>query len=222
MGSDNRWTIAGFDGAPVRNRFQSKSVSNRALAVLFPGYAYPIDAPLLHYSSRLLLEAGFDVLAVDYRYNEETRYQQAADRERREWFRADIDAVYRAMIARPDYERVLLLGKSIGTLAMLQLLQGGLPWKELGFVWLTPAAGKGELARTLQGSGEPSIVVIGTHDQFYAQTEVERLAGLANVEVKIIEGVDHGLDYANDVVRSAKLLAEVLEWIKSFVESRLG
>lgn len=217
MSGEQSWEIVGFEGGSVRNRVLLSRESNHRLAVLLPGYAYPAAAPLFHYGSQLLLSRGFDLLSIDYRYNEEEAYRTASDDRRRDWFTSDVRAVYDSVASRSSYREVLFYGKSMGTIAMLDIVQRRLPWRKTAFVWLTPATTNGALGSTLSARSLPSLVVIGSKDDFYRKTEIEQLSALGHVSTKVVEGADHGLEYPETPSRSVLVLAEILDAIDRFV-----
>ncbi len=99
----------GFGGAPVPHKFLRQGTPTGHLALVLPGSGYTADMPLLHYPARLLLEAGADLLALEYAYGG----LASPERERR--LAADVGAACRAALAQRPYERVTLLGKSLGT-----------------------------------------------------------------------------------------------------------
>jgi len=218
MVSEQSWKIAGYEGRSVSNRVFSFGESNERLAVMLPGYAYSIAAPLFHYGGQLLSSLGFDLLAVDYRYNENREFRAASDDQRKRWFAFDVHAVYESVLGRARYKRLLFFGKSMGTIAMLDIIERPLPWEKTGFVWLTPAAAEGELLRALRRHAVPSLVVVGSKDHFYRQEEIEQLSALRHVDTKVVEGADHGMEYPDQPLRSVRVLPEILDSIAQFVE----
>jgi len=81
MATQDTWTIEGYRGRQVPNRFFQVGDGEREndqLAVILPGIRYTNDAPVLYYARKLLLEQQqSDVLAVDYGYGFDRRFQEA-------------------------------------------------------------------------------------------------------------------------------------------------
>jgi predicted alpha/beta-hydrolase family hydrolase len=122
----------------VPNRFLHTKGASDQLAVLLPGLGYTLDMPLFYYAENLLQERGWHVLRVEYAYNTRPEFQTLPKLERDRWILADTTAAWRAGLSQRTYERVVLIGKSLGTLAMGHLLTlADLP-PNVGAVWLTP------------------------------------------------------------------------------------
>ena len=47
----------------------SKNKHSAQLAIILPGMGYGSQAPLLHFSAGVFISKGYDVLQVDYQYN---------------------------------------------------------------------------------------------------------------------------------------------------------
>jgi predicted alpha/beta-hydrolase family hydrolase len=130
--------IQGFRDEAVPNRFLRPEGATDHLAILLPGFGYTLDMPLFYYAENLLLERGWDVLRVEYAYNTRPEFQGLTKPERDRWLLEDTTAAWRAGLGRRAYERVVLIGKSLGTLAMGHLLTMADPPLNVGAVWLTP------------------------------------------------------------------------------------
>src|SRR5512144_3131343 len=117
--------ILGYNSTDVPNRFFQQTRAARELAVLLPGLNYTCDMPLLYYPARLLVERGADVLQVhaDYTlpaFQSKERVEQVA------WLGQDAQAAVQVCMRQRPYERLILIGKSIGTLGLAYLVtQGG-------------------------------------------------------------------------------------------------
>src|SRR5439155_18580695 len=142
-----------------------------------------------------------DVLGVEYTYGRQPRFQALPDVEQDQWFRADVSAVFDAALAQRNYERVTLVGKSIGTLAVGDLLttKTRLPRPEC--VWLTPLLGNERLCAQIKQVRHRALFVIGTSDPEYDQAKLAEMERATGGESIIIDGADHSLEIGGDVVR---------------------
>lgn len=217
MYSNQQWNIVGHNAQGVANIFVVSSSENPKLAVLFPGYAYSLSAPLFYYSAQVCLENGYDVLGIDYRYNEDDRFRSSDERGREVWFSDDIHGVYDAVREHNDYEKVVFIGKSLGTTAMVEIAARELPWQRTQWIWLTPANAYPAIAERIRTLGLRSLIVYGDADPEFQPEVIDTLKGVENVRIEAIAGGDHGLDIADNVVESVRALSTTVSTIAEFI-----
>ncbi len=174
MTTSTTLTIQGYRDEVVPNRFLRPEGAIDHLAVLLPGLGYTLDMPLFYYAENVLLERGWDVLRVEYAYTR-SEFQTLPKPERDRWLLEDATAAWRAGLEQRTYERVVLVGKSLGTLAMGHLLTMADPPPNVGAVWLTPLFSKERLHQQIQQYGGPSLFVIGTADPHFAPVVLEQM-----------------------------------------------
>lgn len=103
------------------------------LVVCFPGIGYHCDKPLLYYSRKLAVCAGYDhTLLLQYTYHKDgLRGSPAALREAFDTLYAQAEAQLSA-IDWPQYDDVLFLSKSIGTAVSAAFAQRhGIPCRQI-------------------------------------------------------------------------------------------
>ncbi len=203
-----RLAVVGTGGAPVPHKFLRQAAPTGDLALVLPGSGYTADMPLLHYPARLLLEAGADLLALEYAYGG----LAAPERERR--LAADVGAACRAALAQRPYEWVTLLGKSLGTIAMAGLFAAGIVPPEARAIWLTPVLGDDHVWAAMQRTRPPAVVAIGTADPFYDAGRLAAVRATAGVEAVVVDGADHGLELPGDVLGSLAALERVVRAVQ--------
>jgi pimeloyl-ACP methyl ester carboxylesterase len=209
--------IQGYGEGAVPNRFLRPENAIDALAVLLPGFGYTLDMPLFYYAENLLLERGWDVLRVEYAYNRLPEAEISPQSKMVERLYADAMAAWRAGLGQRQYERVALVGKSLGTLAMGHLLTVENPPPATSAVWLTPMFTVDRLREQIALYGGPSLFVIGTDDPHY-DPEIMRAMTLAtNGETVVVEGADHGMDIPGDPVASVRAVERVVEALGRFL-----
>ena len=117
----SRLEIIGFDNEPILNTFHQQAEPSSTLGLVFPGIGYTMHMPVMYYSSKILLDGGLDVLEVEYNYRRSS-FQNEPEDERLHWILTDASNAYHAANARGSYKKLVAVGKSIGTIAMLSLL----------------------------------------------------------------------------------------------------
>lgn len=177
---------------------------SRGLCVLFPGMGYSCDRPLLHFTGRIALNKGYDVLALSYGNIPTTLKEARCERVTRE-----VTEKCRALIAAVDlkkYETVVFAAKSLGTLC------AGVLGKEIKQIWYTPVEESFE-----NFSEENCLVFTGDADSLLGIDKLRELGLLGSDKVKIIERTGHSLDVF-DAMESIDILRSVMKDTKEFFE----
>ena len=208
--------IVGHRGRPVPNAFARQEGETRHLGVILPGLRYRSNMPALYYPALHLKALGADVLAVNYRYDEEPGLETMPDAERAAWWTADAAAAIDAALAHRRYERVTIIGKSLGTGTMAPLLADDGRLRTAEAVWLTPVLKKPGFLDLLRRCPQRGLIVIGTADWYY---DADILADLERqgLRVLVVPDVNHGLECPGDVVRSAEAMVEITRAIDRFL-----
>ena len=209
--------IVGCRNEAVPNTFFQQDGETRHLAILFPGYGYTAHMPAVYYPGRLLLTRGADVLSVEYTYGRRPEFQSLPDEERIRWLQADAAAACNAALAQREYERVTLVGKSIGTLAVAHLLTTEGRLRSPQCIWLTPLLRNARLRAQIKQAPHRALFVIGTADPQYDAARLAELQQATAGEVLVIEGADHSLEITGDVLASLHALEQVMEAMGEFV-----
>ena len=217
MATSTTLTIQGYHAEPIPNRFLRPEGAIDHLAVLLPGFGYTLDMPLFYYAENLLLERGWDVLRIEYAYNTRPEFQTLPKPERDRWLLADATAAWRAGLSQQPYERVVLIGKSLGTLAMGHLLTMADPPPNVGAVWLTPVLSVERLRQQVSQYGGPSLFVIGTADPHFEPVVLEKMQAATTGEAVIVKNADHGMDIPGDPIASVRAVERVVEALGRFL-----
>jgi len=210
-------TIQGYRGEAVPNQFLRPEGAIDHLSVLLPGFGYTLDMPLFYYAENLLLERGWDVLRVEYAYNKHPEFPTLPEPERDKWLLADTTAAWRAALSPRRYERVVLIGKSLGTLAMGHLLTMADPPPNVGAVWLTPLLADERLRQQISHYRGPSLFVIGTADPHFEPGVLEEMQVATTGEAVVVKNADHGMDIPGDPIASIRAVERVVEALGRFL-----
>lgn len=90
---------------------------SKKLAVIFPGVGYHTDKPLLYYSKKLAKNKDYEIIDIKYDLPEAGTVIKADAEKRQQAFDTAFEQVTEQLknIVFTDYEKVVLIGKSIGT-----------------------------------------------------------------------------------------------------------
>lgn len=130
--------------------------------VILPGSRYTPDGPLLFFAAQTALMRGWDVRQVWW---DVPTFDSDADEI--EWVGDQLDAA----LAGHDGD-VLLVAKSLGTLAAARAAALGLP-----AVWLTPLLSEPDAADVLRSYPAAQLVVIGSEDPYLRRDVLDELPG---------------------------------------------
>jgi pimeloyl-ACP methyl ester carboxylesterase len=187
------------------------------LAVVYPGLNYTCDMPLLYYPARLLVEHGADVLQVhaDYTlpaFQSRERVEQVA------WLGQDAQGAVQAGMKQRTYERLILIGKSIGTLSLAYLVtQGG--YATATTIWLTPLLRQPWLAQAATQCRGPALFVAGGGDSTYDPATLARIQQASGAKTLILEDANHSLEIPGQLHQSLAWMSEYIQEIERFLES---
>jgi dienelactone hydrolase len=156
-------------------------------------------------------------LRVEYAYNKNPEFRSLPEPERHHWLLADATAAWHAGLAQRTYERVVLIGKSLGTLAMGHLLTMTDQPPTVGAVWLTPLLGEERLRQQIPRYGGPSLFVIGTADPHFDPVVLEKMQVATIGEAVVVRNADHGMDIPGDPIASVRALERVVEALGRFL-----
>lgn len=169
-----------------------------------PGASYTPNHPLLYYTRQLLLAHGWSVEEVWW--NSEV----LDDFQRLGWESTGVIETARAALDKVADRNPLVVGKSLGTLALPLVSERGWP-----AIWLTPLLTRPELVDALKSATGKTLLVGGTPDDYWDGT-VARSSGHQVLEM---QGAHHGLEIAGDPSASVLLLGQLVAAMEIFVEA---
>ena len=209
--------VMGYRGEPVPHTFLRQPGDADHAGILLPGLRYTCDMPLLYYPARLLSDLGADVLRVEYAYDRRADFQALPEAEQNRWFLADVGAACRAILAQRAYQRITLIGKSIGTLAMGLLLASEPAFTQAAAIWLTPLLAQRALREQIRQHRGRSLIIIGTADRYYNPDHLAEVQSATGGAAVVVDGGDHSLNIKGDVLHSLQALEQVMQAIRSFL-----
>jgi pimeloyl-ACP methyl ester carboxylesterase len=165
-----------YDGDPART------------AVILPGRMLA-GMPVNAFAQQGLTAAGWRVVQVWDEYLD-------PDEDAGEWVHERLAAAVRHA---PEARQILVVGKSMGTLAAADAAEHGWPG-----IWLTPLLADDESVVALRRRTAPALLIGGTEDPMWNG----RIAREITDDVLELEGADHGLAKAEHLQRIVDAVAE--------------
>lgn len=175
-------------------------------AVIFPGIGYHTDKPLLYYGKKLAKESGYRIIEVNYtglpvdvKGNEE-KMQKAF-----QIARAQTDEQL-CSVNFKEYERVLFLSKSIGTVVAAAYDNDHAVHAR--HIYFTP------VPQTFSFAGKESgIVLHGLNDPWCENELVEQNCRMLGLNLKTFEGANHSLETGN-CLTDLEIMGQVVNCLK--------
>jgi hypothetical protein len=197
-----------YKSIPFRMIEQKEKTNN--LAIVLPGAGYTTQAPLLHYTTGLFYNKGFDILHVNYKYN-----SQELSALSEEDFTNNIQLVIDKATKNKEYDNCYLVAKSIGTITLSYLLSN-LMFKDAKIVWLTPLLQRDDVFKAMLKSNNKGLCIIGDKDSCFIEERMEKLKKNYSLKIKVVEGGDHSLELNEEPLESINVLKRVILDISDF------
>lgn len=185
------------------------------IAVYFPGIGYHCDKPLLYYGRKIACEQGYQ----DYR-NIHYTYHGGNIRGNEEKMQEAYEALFSQAEAEltdivwSDYEDVLFVSKSIGTIIAVSYAKK-YELKRVRHILYTP------LAQTFLFAPVHACAFIGTADPWSSTDEVIRLAKENDIPIAVYEGCNHSLE-CEDTLKNIENLKDAMQKTLDFCRKGTG
>jgi len=184
--------------------------------MFMPGGNYGPDAPMLYYPRELLMAQGWDTLDIQFGF--QTAGEELTLEKAPEVYQDARTALLAALLGR-QYERIVLVGKSLSTGVVAQLCLQEDAAKECRAVYLTPTLGWGLFDQAFVRTTQPALLALGTRDRFYQPELLEKLRAARSFELVLVEGADHSMDVEGNLERSLAGLRRVVQAVVEFATS---
>ncbi len=208
--------ITGEKGHPVTNQFIKQQHSSEKLAVIYPGMRYTCDKPLLYFTTELLLSKGFDVLQLWSNYGNK-QFEQLSQAEKTIQIISDGQALLGAGRQAAAYTRVLLCGKSLGTLTMAFILNEDPDLTGLMTVWFTPLIHLPPVSESILHICSPAFVAGSMADTTFTPGPIEQIKSKSHITTFITDQADHSLEFPGDSLHSIHILDQLITKLSGFI-----
>ena len=182
------------------------------LCFMFSGTGYTYDKPILYYSTALMLELGYDVIQINYTF-EQQQFEQDSQAISKMVYHVANPIVENSLQSKP-YREVVYLGKSLGTMPIIDFYMQQTPFTPARYILFTPLL---SLQHTMANLlDKHAFLAIGTADPYYSQ---EKLAQLTTLQLAIFEDLDHSLEIPLNVDLSIQHCQSLMTQLKIFLQN---
>ena len=201
-------------GEPLVHKFYTHGAEAKGLMVTFPGDHYGVDGPALYYPNKLLDLDGWDTLLLTYGY--QSRSESFSLEKIPEIMQECAQAVSQVLTDN-NYERVVLLGKSLGCGVAAFLCQSHPGLNNAKAIYLTPPLGTAGFDPLFGETSNPALLIIGSEDRFYEEGAFEKLGEVRDFEWLVLHGLTHSLDKLGDLKATLQAIEMITQRIVDFV-----
>lgn len=183
-------------------------MSDRKIAVVFPGVGYHADKPLLYYSRKIAVQYGYEVICAEYgtfpsgikgdAKKMYTAYEQAIEHVTNQLKKIEFSTC----------SKVLFLSKSIGT-AVAAAYDA---FHKIGadHVYYTP------VEASFQAIGKKGIVFHGTGDDWADTKAIVRECEKRNLPLFLTEGANHSME-TGDTLHDLDILHGIMKETEKYI-----
>jgi len=207
--------IPGFGGQPVPNRFY-KHEHPTGLALILPGLRYTCEMPLLYYLTQILLNRGMDVMQLHSDYTTEAM-KALSPTERLQVMVTDAQAAFEAAYPGKGYAKLILAGKSIGTLPLAMLISSG-EVAEAACIWLTPLLHYPFVVDSALQHAGSALFIASRADETFEPESMEQIKCQPKAQALIFDAADHSLLIPGDTLQSIEILKQVVHAYTAFTD----
>lgn len=181
------------------------------LAVIFPGIGYHKDKPLLYYATKLVQNAGYEVISIEYHDMPQKIRGNIEMMKKAAMLACEQTTEQLSQVAFTDYEDVLFIGKSIGTVALSKYAADRRI--KAGQIWYTP------VEATFSFAAKEVIAFIGDADPWSDVDEVKKLAKEQKIRLYSYPDCNHSLE-CEEVDRNLEILRDVMQKTDRYIGGR--
>ena len=180
------------------------------LTVVLPGIGYHKDKPLLYYSSKLMMNLGYEVISIEYHdLPSKVKGDKAMMRKAFELAFAQCEEQLSG-VDFSGYEEVDFIGKSIGTAVVAKYVSDHkLSARQ---VWYTP------VEETFAFGSEDVIAFIGDDDPWSDVEHVKSVANDMGIPLHSYPECNHSLE-CGDVGRNIEIVGDVIKKTDQYINS---
>jgi hypothetical protein len=212
--------VAGHADVPLPNRFLKQISIPDTLAVILPGLNYSCDNPLLYYTTSLLIDHSADVLQLWANYTV-PEFQSLPKPAQIQWLLADAASLIAAGQKNRQYEHLILVGKSIGTLTLGALFDQVNELADASAIWFTPLFHYPSVVEGALHARGRALFVAGAADPTYDADAVKRIELRSIAHVVVIQEADHSLEIQGDTRRSLDVIKEIMAVTETFLDQTI-
>ena len=213
------YTTSGFHDYPLEYRWVRLPEQSDKLAVILPGADYSVDNPILYYAASQYLQQSYDVLQINYKYDNKPKIDTSDDLMQAIEYASN--KVLDEVCQIKTYKTFHIIGKSIGTIACKSLMNK----KEMAkakFVWITPLIKNKDVYHSMKNCQQESYCIMGDKDPNYKKIHLDKIMDNPNMLARIIPEANHALELPDNPAGSIDITKEFILDLKQFITAEMA
>ncbi|MGG4266585.1 alpha/beta hydrolase [Peribacillus simplex] len=190
---------------------------SQAVCFMFSGAGYTYEKPLLYYSTMLMLQNQYDVVHIHYTYDQDIFKHPLVDITK--VIVNDTYPVLTEVLQNNEYQETVFLGKSLGTIPIINGIMKSEQFMNSKTILLTPLLKFDSIFEGLSSSKHSAHIVIGEKDHHYIPGKIQMIENNTNISMDKVPNANHSLDIEPlNASRSITMLEGVMKRMEEFLE----
>ncbi|WP_019375769.1 hypothetical protein [Virgibacillus halodenitrificans] len=197
---------------------QYTHIENESTVVcfMFSGAGYVYDKPLFYYSTMTMLQHQYDIVHIHYSY-EQDLFELPLDKITNIIIN-DVNPVISNVLQDKQYHKTLFLGKSLGTIPLINGLIKNNLYLNSKMILLTPLLKFDSTFKVLMEMTHSSLIIIGTNDPHYIPSKVRDIENRNNIQIEKVLKANHSLDLEPfNTLGSIRCLERIMKQMDDFL-----
>lgn len=185
---------------------------------MFSGSGYTYDKPLFYYSTMIMLQNQYDVVHIHYSYGQDL-FELPLD-DITQIIINEVTLIINEVLNNHEYVKTLFLGKSLGTIPIINGFMKSNMYQNSKMILLTPLLKFDPIFHVLMRSNHTSLIVIGEKDAHYIPSKIDTIEKKTNMLIEKVPHANHSLDIEPfHTQMSIAALQKVMTRIEVFLKS---
>lgn len=213
-------SVIGFKGRKIPYTMHGKTDNAKDLVIFLPGSNYTVNSPIFHFLGEMIFKQCVHILEVNFPYKDEF-YDDFSQEDLYKAVVMDAKIVIDKVLESHSYENYMLIGKSIGTIAMSSELNRDI-FKQAKGIWLTPLINRTEVLNAISETPNKGLCILGDKDKIYSEKVWEIVENNEHITTRLIPSANHRLEHEEDFYKSFDILKSIISDIESFLLKETG
>ncbi|PEJ97646.1 alpha/beta hydrolase [Bacillus wiedmannii] len=190
---------------------------SNTVCFMFSGSGYNYDKPLFYYATMLMLENKIDVVHIHYSYDEQVMNKPME--EVTKIMMDDINPLMKEVLKGEQYNYTLFLGKSLGTIPIVNDLMKRDDFLQSKMILLTPLLSFDSIFDSILHSHHEGLLVIGDKDHQYNADQINQLIK-TNLMIDVVKNANHSVNVGEyETENSIEAIANIIEKLKEVIRT---
>jgi hypothetical protein len=191
---------------------------NPAVCFMFSGAGYTYEKPLFYYSTMIMLQNQYDVVHIHYAYDQDIFKHPLVDITK--VIVNDINPVITEVLQNHEYQGTVFLGKSLGTIPIINGIMKSERFTNAKMILLTPLLKFDSIFDGLLSCNHSAHIVIGEKDHHFIPDKIQAIENKPNISMNKIPHANHSLDIEPfDTSRTIIVLEGVMNRMEEFLKN---